>query len=286
MKKVLLPLFFIFFTVQISAQFSDRLTNLPKEDMKKYATPLATWAGTYFNSGGYYSADVSKVFGFKLSLVGMMIFIPEDQTTFKLKDGTKSATFFGDKGAAIPGSEGYAVYPPGINQTSIPAGIPQIAFSTLGTELLVRYFPKIDVSDVTAGLLGLGLKHNISQYFISLPVDIAVQFLYNSFTLESTDVDMSTSNIAFNAHASRSFGLFTLYGGLQYESTSMDIDYIYSGTGFEGVEDGEQIKLSLDGDNNFRLTLGAALRLGLLVINTDVNFGSQIAVVAGLNFEF
>ncbi len=215
----------------------------------------------------------------------MMIMVPEDQQTFKLEDGTKTATFFGDKGAAVPGTNGYVVYPPGINTTSIPTGIPQIAASTLGSELMVRFIPDLTFDDVEVGLLGLGIKHSISQYIPLLPVDIAVQVLYNKLSIKNPDLEISNSNLAFNAHASRSFGLITLYGGLQYESTSMDLDYTFTGTGFEGVFENDKLKVSLDGDNGVRLTLGAALRLAVLVINADVNFGSQTAIVAGINFE-
>ncbi len=284
MKKLVLLLLFILLSTQVNAQFGDRITDLPEEELVSYSTPLATWSGTYFNSGGYYSANVSTLFGFKISLIGMMILIPDDQTTFEV-DSEESATFFGDKGAAIPGSDGYAVYPPGINKTSIPAGIPQIAVSTLGSEVMLRYFPKVDIEDVSAGLFGIGVKHSISQYIPLIPVDIAIQVLYNSFSLESPEVDMSTTNLAFNAHVSRSLGLVTLYGGLQYETTEMDIDYSFTGTGFEGVVTGDQFSLSLEGENNIRVTLGAALRIAVLVINADVNFGSQTAIVAGINFE-
>lgn len=285
MKKVL-PVIFLLFSVQVHAQFADRITDLPIDELENYATPLATWTGTYLNSGGYYSADVSTFFGFKLSLIGMMIMVPDDQTKFSTEDGSESATFFGDKGAAVPGTQGYVVYPPGVNTTSVPAAMPQIAVSTLGSEVMLRFIPSTTLDDVDVGMFGFGLKHSISQYIPLLPVDIAVQVLYNTVSIESPDLDMSTSNLAFNAHASRSFGLLTLYGGLQYESTSMDIDYTFTGTGFEGVFEGDKLKLSLDGDNSVRLTLGAALRLAVLVINADVNIGSQTALVAGLNFEF
>ena len=286
MKKVLVPFLFLLLAVQVNAQFADRITDLPTEELKDYATPLATWTGTYLNSGGYYSADVSTFFGFKLSLIGMMIMVPDDQTKFTTASGEESATFFGDKGAAVPGTQGYVVFPPGVNTTSVPAAMPQIAVSTLGSEVMLRFVPTTELDDVEVGLLGLGVKHSISQYIPLLPVDIAVQLLYNKVSIESPDLDMSTTNLAFNAHASRSFGLVTLYGGLQYESTSMDIDYTFTGIGFEGLSDDEKLSLSLDGDNNFRLTLGAALRLAVLVINADVNIGSQTALVAGLNFEF
>jgi uncharacterized protein DUF6588 len=283
MKKVLLVLLFLFFTVSLQAQFEDRFNELEEDLQKGYSTPLATWTGTYLNSGGYYSASVSKLFGFKFSLIGMMIFIPEDQQTFKLDDGTETATFFGEKGAALAGTSGYLVYPPGINQSSVPTAIPQIAVSTLGTELMLRYIPSIDIEDVSFDLFGIGVKHSISQYIPLLPVDIAVQIMYNKFALEGPDLLIETSNIAFNAHASRSFGLITLYGGLQYESTTLDLDYTFieNNTGLT-----EEVKASIDGDNGARLTLGAALRLAVLVFNADVNIGSQTVVVAGLNFEF
>ncbi|MCW8850198.1 MAG: hypothetical protein OQJ81_09505 [Melioribacteraceae bacterium] len=286
MKKVLLPLLLIFFTLQLNAQIEDRINELSDDLQKGYSTPLATWTGTYLNSGGYYSASVSKVFGFKLSLVGMMILIPDDQRTFTLDGGTKTATFFGEKGAAVAGTDGYLVYPPGINQTSIPTGIPQVAVSTLGSEVMLRFIPSVAVEDVNFDLLGIGLKHSISQYIPLLPVDIAVQVMYNKLSIDGPDLGISTTNMAFNAHASRSFGLITLYGGLQYESTTMDIEYSYKGSDIVGTSQDEKIKVSLDGDNNVRLTLGAALRLAVLVINADVNFGSQTAIVAGLNFEF
>lgn len=286
MKKLFLALIFLFLSTTILAQIEDRLNEIGEEDMVGYATPLATWTGTFLNSGGYYSASVSKLFGFKISLIGMMISIPDNQTTFEVEDGVESATFFGEKGAAVPGSQGYVVYPPGVNQTSVPTGIPQIAVSTLGSEVMLRFLPATQIEDVEANLLGVGLKHSISQYLPLVPIDIAVQVMYNKFSLESPELNISTTNLAFNAHASRSFGLFTLYGGLQYETTTMDIDYTFKGAEFGDELYEKEFSVNMDGDNNVRITLGAALRLAVLVINADVNIGSQTAFVAGLNFEF
>jgi hypothetical protein len=283
MKKVLATILLLFFTIQLQAQFEDRFNELSEDLQKGYSTPFATWTGTYLNSGGYYSASVSKLFGFKLSLIGMMIFIPEDQQTFKLDDGTETATFFGEKGAAVPGAQGYLVYPPGVNQSSVPMVMPQIAVSTLGTELMLRYIPTLDIEDVSFDLLGIGVKHSISQYIPLVPVDIAVQIMYNKFSLEGPELLISTSNLAFNAHASRSFGLVTLYGGLQYESTTLDLEYTFKDAN-TGLSD--EVKASIDGENGVRLTLGAALRLAVFVLNADINIGSQTAVIAGLNFEF
>jgi hypothetical protein len=286
MKKVLLPLFLIVFTLQINAQFEDRFKELSKDLQSGYSTPLATWTGTYLNSGGYHSASISKSFGFKFSIIGMMILIPDDQRSFKLSDGTETATFFGEKGAAVAGTEGFVVYPPGVNQTSVPAAMPQVAFSMFGNELMLRFVPATKIGDVDFDLLGVGVSHSISQYFPLLPVDIAVQIMYNKLSLKSPDLTVGTTNLAFNAHVSRSFGIATLYGGLQYESTKLDLDYVYENTNVFGQPTSEKLSANLTGDNNVRLTLGAALRLAFFVINADANIGSQTAFIAGINFEF
>ncbi len=292
MNKLLTFVLFIAFTGYSSAQIGDKLTQLPPSEVKVYATPLATWSGTYFNSGGYFTAKVSKTFGFKLSLVGMMIFIPDDQLTFNVHPyegytGTeKSATFFGDKGAAIMGDGGYMIYPPGLNMNSVYAGIPQIGLSFFGIEGMLRYFPKLKISDVEVNLLGWGLKYNFSQLIPGLPLDLAVQILSNNFELNHPNVDINTSNFAVNVHASKEFGMFTVYGGLQYESTKMDMDYTFDGLGFPGILPDERVSISMDGENNMRFTFGAAVKIAVLVLNVDYNIGSQNAFVGGLNFVF
>ncbi|MEN8193218.1 MAG: DUF6588 family protein [Bacteroidota bacterium] len=271
------------------AQLTDKL-QIPQEDVEKYITPFATWTGTYFNSGGYYTASVAKTFGFKLSIIGMMIFIPEDQRTFNVNpyegysgDET-SATVFGEKGAAVLGPENFIIYPPGFNVTSIPAGIPQVAFSFIGAEAMVRYFPKMNISDVDVSLLGWGLKYNFSHLIPGLPLDIAAQLLFNNFEAIHPDTELKTSNFAFNVHASKEFGLLMVYGGLQYESTNLDYNYTFEDP--DVPELNERLDISVAGENNIRLTLGAALQVAVLVLNVDYNIGSQNALVAGINFAF
>jgi len=292
MNKLLMFVLFVVFTGYSSAQIGDKLTQLPPSEVKVYATPLATWSGTYFNSGGYHTAKVSKTFGFKLSLVGMMVFIPDDQMTFNVNpyegyNGTeKSATFFGDKGAAIMGNGGFIIYPPGLNYTTVYAGIPQIGISFFGIEGMLRYFPKLKISDVEVDLLGWGLKYNFSQLIPGLPLDLAIQVLSNNFELLHPNADINTANFAVNVHASKDFGMITLYGGIQYENTTMDMEYTFDGLGFPGIMPDERYKISMDGENNMRFTFGAALRVAVLVLNVDYNIGKQDALVGGINFEF
>jgi HD-GYP domain-containing protein (c-di-GMP phosphodiesterase class II) len=99
---------------------------------------------------------------------------------------------------------------------------------------MLRYFPKLKFNDVETGLLGVGVKYNISQFIPLSPVDIAVQVLYNNLTFDYVgDVkenffNSESKNFAINAHASKTFsGMFTLYGGVQYESTTFDVEYYF-----------------------------------------------------------
>lgn len=295
MKRFLLTFFILVFVSGMAfGQVGDRVEKLTPSDLENYARPIATWIGTYFNSGGYHSAELPNTFGFKFSLIGMYIFIPDDQKTFSpnlpagYTNTGETATFFGDKGGVYPGPGGFLVYPPGINVTSVPAGIPQIAASLMGTEVMLRFIPKVKIEDVETQLFGIGITHSISRYIPKLPIDLAVQIMYSNFSANSPEVDFSTSNLAFNAHASKSFSLLTLYGGLQYESSSLDIDYTYFGDSVPAtnIQNGTKYNISIDGDNNFRLTLGAALELAVLVLHTDYNIGSQSVWTFGLSLEF
>jgi hypothetical protein len=155
----------------------------------------------------------------------------------------------------------------------------------MGTEVMLRYLPSIQLGDEEdLSMFGLGIKHSISRYIPLVPVDIAVQFLYNN--LEVTNV-MNLTSYAFNAHASKTFGVFTAYGGLQYETSSFDLEYTYTDpNGTNPALDGTKIKAEIDGANNFRFTFGGALKLAVIVINLDLGIGSQLVASSGLTFEF
>lgn len=293
MKKTLtfLALTFLFCSTTFS-QLDDRFAALTSENVKGFAKPFATSLGLSLNSGGYHSAKVSSGFSFSLTFEGMYIFIPEDQTKFTpvLPDGysanEQTATVYGNKGNAYAGPNGYIVTPPGVDLTGVPAGYPQIAASFMGTEVILRYLPKIPIAERDLSLFGLGLKHNISQYIPLLPIDVSAQFLYSN--LEITDL-MKIKNTAFNIHASKSFGILSPYVGLQIESTKFDLDYTIEGdpnSGDPALQQDQEVSVSLEGDNSFRATFGAAVKLAFLVINLDYSFTTQPLATTGITFEF
>ncbi len=278
----------LFLFVSSYAQVEDRFGYLDDTQISDYVKPLVTTLGTAFNSASYHSASIPKLWGFGISFNAMIILVPDDQLTYTPKlpenylESGETATIWGDKGGAFAGPDGFVVFPAGINKSSIPIGYPQISFSTMGTELLVRYLPKIDLGETDIGFWGVGISHSISQYIPLVPVDFAVQVLYNSFSMKDL---VDASNIAFNVHASKSFGLFTGYAGLQYESSSMDLSYTYTDPNSQNPVS-QDFTVSIDGDNSFRFTLGGTLKLAVVALNFDYSLGSQSVVTSGLSFEF
>ena len=293
MKKLLTFFVLLVLTSSLSfAQWEDRFNQIAEKNAELYAQPFATAFGTAMNSAAYHSASISDLFGFSISFQGMYISIPDDQLTFTpiLPAGyvtnKSSATIFGNKGGAYAGPDGYITLPPGLDVTTVPMVMPQIGLSLLGTEALLRFVPDIDVGGKKLSLFGLGVKHSISRYIPLIPVDVAVQVLYSKFKV--TDL-IDVKNLAFNAHTSKTFGIFTPYFGLQYESTSMDLTYEIKGEPTSGdptLRQDRKASLSLDGENGFRTTIGASLALAVIVLNADISLGSQTVFGGGLSFEF
>jgi len=291
-KLIFIVTIFGLLTGQAYSQLDDRFGKIDENDIISYVKPMVTTLGTGLNSGGFHSAKVAKIFGFSIGIKGMMIFIPNDQLTFDPKlptgyaSGDPSATIWGNKGGIYSGPFGFVTYPDGFNQTSVPFGVPQATISTFGTELLVRFIPSVNINENEFNFLGIGVKHNISQWIPLIPLDVAVQVLYNK--LEVTNL-ISSTNLAFNAHASKSFGVFTAYGGLQYESSNFKLDYKIKGDPASGnplLRVDRNISVDIDGDNTFRVVVGGALNLAFLTLSADYSLGSQSVFTGGLTFGF
>jgi hypothetical protein len=294
MKKITTVFAFVLFLSSVSySQIEDRFSLINEENVNGYAAPFVTMLGTAFNSGGYHSASISKVWGFGVKFVGMYILIPDEQKTFTPSSvppgyitGEESATIFGNRGAALAGSDGFLIFPPGIDLSAVPAAIPQLSVSAFGTEAIIRYLPAIPVGESEISMWGLGVKHSVSQYIPLIPVDIAVQVMLSNLTLKDI-IDLN--NFAINAHVSKTFGIFTAYSGLQYENSGLDLEYTINGdpkSPDPKLRVDRDVKVSIDGDNNFRFTLGGTLKLAIIALNVDYNIGSQSAVTGGLSFEF
>ena len=180
--------------------------------------------------------------------------------------------------------------PNGANLPAVPLMVPQFNVGLpAGNELMIRGFPKYelskDVGDV--GFWGVGLKHSISQYIPLVPIDIAVQGVYQS--LYVGDI-IELSNLAFNAEISKKLLMWTLYGGLGYEQTKLKAEYETEIMVYDGVDSFESqpldIDFEIDGDNNFRTTFGIRYSLLLLKLNVDYTISKYNVFNAGIGISF
>ncbi len=292
MKKVFLLLTLsVLFTYPVFSQ-QDQFNSLSQNEVVKFAQPFATSLGEGLNTGGFYTAQVPQLFGLGLTVRYMYILIPSSQMTFTptlpsgYKANTPTATFWGNKGAIYTGPNGYITYPNGINQSSVPFLMPQITASLLGTEVLIRYLPSIKIGGKNLNFFGIGIRHSISQYIPLIPVDVAVQLLYNKLSVTGI---VDASSFAVNGEVSKSFDPLTIYGGLQYETSNFDLSYTLKGdpnSGDPALRQTKNISASVKGQDNFRLILGASLNLAVIVLNVDYNITSQPIICGGISLVF
>jgi len=175
---------------------------------------------------------------------------------------------------------------PGIDLTTMPFVIPQVSVGLpMSTEVMLRFLPTIDAGDVgDVDFLGIGVKHCLSQYIpVPLfPVKISGQFVWQKLTIGDL---LESRHTAFNIHASKTFGLgvtITPYVGLGMESSNLKVDYtIETGNPLNPLE-GQHVSFDLNGDNSFRMALGARVGLPFVTLNVDYNVGEYSTISAGL----
>jgi hypothetical protein len=240
-----------------------------------FSTPWANAFGAGLSGGWYNTAKPHKLGGFDITLTTNIGFVPSSAETFDLKTlkfqnltlpttgSTITPTIAGPATRGpelqlISGTTTLAKFktPAGINFGMMPVPMIQAGIGLpLGTEVKVRYFPTINISDYKLGLWGVGLVHSIMQYIPGndlLPFDVSVFGGYSILTgvvpidvqpENSTNVDqkfvtyasasswdnqrITTSVSAWNLSliGSVKLAVLTFYGGLGYSKTNTNITF-------------------------------------------------------------
>ncbi len=152
-----------------------------------------------------------------------------------------------------------------------------------GTEVNIRYVPPYNLGEEIGelSLFGIGGRISIDQ-FIPIPffpLDIATGAFFQNIELGPVNIN---SNIV-HAEISKSLPVFTLYGGVGLESSTLSASYTYDDPVSETPRD---IEISVKGDNNFRGTVGLRMQLLILAINADYNFAPYNSVNLGVGLSF
>ena len=305
---------FLFFNcVRAGDDLASKLKTVGVGYAQGYLQPFANAFGADINSGFFHGAKMNNGFHLYFGIRGFAAMVPTSDQTFNYSEsttyqgipvtlsGTDLPTVFGDENTkgvvtgTIPGSNLTLTDSTisGFKKLSFaPLGAPQATIGTImGTDFTLRLFPKTNIGDYgSIGFWGVGVRHSISQYLggDEAPVDIAVGFMLQSLTVTAKDTtgtggindyDFFKANAWLaNIEVSKSFSLLTLYGGMQLEKASMDIQY------YSNAQD--NLKLSMDAKNTFRAIVGANLGLGPLNINADYNMGSTSVISGGVGFSF
>jgi hypothetical protein len=294
----------------------DLLEEVGSEYAKGYMAPLGTAFGVNQNSAVYHTAAIPKTrITVGIGLKFMSSTLSDDDATFRKvvpvtlderfdinpgdprygETGTvviEGPTIFGDEDTdgtitayygGIPIWNDYGIE--GAWDTSwVPLFAPQAEVGGIaGLRATLRWLPEIegpgDLGKVK--FFGYGLQYSISQHIPQPPagLDFMVGFFSQSLDLgEAVETDATSYFVA----ASKTFAVATLYGGVSFESSSIDVAYTPS---LDAVTDEQSVSFSLDGEQERRLTLGGTLNLGVQV-NAELAFGKLTSFNAGAMFGF
>lgn len=281
----------LFGSLQVQSQdLESLLERYAGDNASGYVEPLVSAFGANMNSGWYYRAKTPQSgFHFNIRLNAMATMFKDDQRTFTAStegyftpvQDVETPTIIGNGEGTSVSNEGFGTvftFPGGYDIGSFALAVPTLTIGSIaGTEASIRYISATANEDIgEIKLFGYGLRHNISQYFPTLLIDVSAGFGYTK--LDVGDI-LNASATTFHLQAGKSFSVLNLYGGLAYESSSADISYTYteSGTPLD-------VNIEVDGKNKFRMTFGAGLSLLFMHLNIDYNIGSLNLVNAGLSF--
>lgn len=219
----------------------------------------------------------------------------------------------------LDGLPGSFDLPKGSGMNTMQFAVPQIEIgSYMGTELLLRFIPKINYGETIGdfGFFGVGLKHSISQYFFDFDqertFDLAVQFAYQKSTLDNifgeTNAQLtSNANILnFNIQGSKNIeDIVDVYTGISFEQIDIVADFVYTlpiatqvelklvdenkqvdpARGYPGDTKPQTTSLTVD-DFNIKWVIGVKKDFGPLAIFASYNVSKFDIFNGGLQYSF
>ena len=340
MKKFILLLVFL---LSFSAKSQElELLLLANDDasllMKNYMSPVMDGMLYSLNNGWYHTAKTHKKLGFDITINVNAAITPNSSKTFQFNSSdyqflsiesgdSKIQTVMGSNNNSaiavrIPDANNYKVtqftMPDGIGGdvplNAIPSPMIQASIGIpFDTDISIRYLPKINTDDVEGNLIGVGIKHNLMQYFSALdklPLNVAVfggyttmNTTYNLANIDGLAGSNQEATFKLNAFtiqtlASLDFPFITIYGGIGYDkgTSTLKLNGTYTldyeikdsndnviDTVSESVTDPINMNFNANGP---RGTLGLRIGFGFFKIYGDYTIKEYNTVSAGIAFSF
>ena len=318
MRK-LLAIFFLS-SVTVSAQLEDLGT--VADDFvflsNQYISPAAE-ATVFQSSGGWYtSAKKKELWDVEFSIQGNFLFVPNRYKSFLIDenqlqnftiqgDGTTAlvpTALGGDDFVVLEGQIGDDSFqfdsPEGINISTVKHAQFQVSLGLFyGTTLIGKYSPKIKINKTHYQIYGLGLLHNLSQWFsqqdnhtTEVSFLLGYSFFNVSDSFSEVDLPLGSLNsvgvdgksLLFNLIASKDLNNFTFSAALGL--TKSRFEYSIGGRGELLVNTLNQALKSLNKNKtNFKADLGANYNFGDFSLNTMLVMGRYFNFTFGFNYN-
>lgn len=227
---------------------------------RSYVTPAANGIAHQMTNGWFSSARIEdKLWNISISVQGNLLFIPKKQRSFLIDEahlsnirirGDETSVFsptsIGNNSTVeLEGNIGDETFvfdtPEGINEEVFWHGQLQVGLTLpYRTEFLARYSPRVSISDVNYQSYGIGLHHNLSQWFTNMNTtswnfsslvyftkfDITTSFDDITFPFLGSLNSIQADSFAFglNLIGSKTLDDFTFTGALNVTTS----DYNYS----------------------------------------------------------
>ena len=337
MKNKFLSIVLVFISSLTFAQQNvDDLLAAGVNDARRFTNEYLRPAGEgmmySMNHGWFNSGKSKKIFGFEISLIANAAFVNDKNQSFVLNPADYEnldfrdnpgvarpvATAFGDIEGVIVRVEGEGIVdgipaqdaefelPTGLGSEGInlvPTAFLQVGFGLIkGTEIKVRYFPKVETNDTEVGFYGAALQHEFTKW---LPADkvfpvaisglIAYTHLDASYDFTDTNIidgdnqrfENNTNTWLFQLIGSTKLPIFNVYGGLGYLTGNAKTDLKGTYRVQSGVVTSETITDPFSIENKVsgvRGTVGAKLSLAFFRFNVDYTIAEYSGLSVGLNF--
>jgi hypothetical protein len=272
-RSVSLMISLFVFTSLSFSQFDkvDFLKTAPADGVKYLQAYISPWANAFgagLNGGWYNTAKPHKLLGFDITAGVNVGLVPSSAETFDISSIGLSSSITGTgkmPTVAGPKSDGQVIKynvsgvelasfnaPGGTAWKYIPVPTAQVGIGLpLGTELKVRFIPKINIKDGDISLWGVGLVHSIMQYIPGnklLPFDVSLFGGYTKLTanvpvnlkpgtpvnytaaynpatsFNDQNLQAKVSALNISAIASLNLPVITFYGGLGYCKTKTNMN--------------------------------------------------------------
>jgi hypothetical protein len=294
-----------------------QLSKVVGRNAVEYVSPLLSGWGAALNSGVYHSADLHDILGFDIGLKVSAMIVREQEREFdfelpqQIRFGAYTFLRGVDYDAVVRGAPtavgardgapvkvrqghplaGQTIFttPPGYDLQFVPLVVPQASVGLpFGLEVIGRFIPQLRVGDAgKVNFLGFGLRHDLDQYFSFLPLDLAVHFMTQKFTLNDGDGNkvLAGNATAYGIEISKKLAALTFYGGFQLEKSSWDVEpYAYLSP---ETRTSERVGgFSVEGKNASRVQVGFRLLLLFVNVHADYSFAAQPVATVGVGATF